>query len=125
MQGEDIRLKFDLDKNFAEISPEIEGVAAIEFPYAQFKTSIPNARWDLNTQKITMTRDVNVPIENSYFYTTRKELDSLSFNAEKAEYDIKLQQMKVSGIPYITVADARITPENNEVLILKMPKSTS
>lgn len=122
LQGEDIRLKFDLDKNFAEISPEIEGVAAIEFPYAQFKTSIPNARWDLNTQKITMTRDVNVPIENSYFYTTRKELDSLSFNAEKAEYDIKLQQMKVSGIPYITVADARITPENNEVLILENAK---
>lgn len=122
LQGKDIRLKFNLDQNFAEISPEVEGVAAIEFPYAQFKTSIPKARWDLNTQKITMTKDANVPIENSYFYTTRKELDSLSFNAEKAEYDIKLQQMKVSGIPYITVADARITPENNEVLILENAK---
>lgn len=119
LQGEDIRLKFNLEQNFAEISPEIEGVAAIEFPYAQFKTSIPTARWDLTTQKITMTKGANVPLENSYFYTTRKELDSLVFNAEKAEYDIKQQQMKVSGIPYITVADARITPENNEVLILE------
>lgn len=119
LQGDDIRLKFNLQQNFADISPEIEGVAAIEFPYAQFKTSIPTARWDLTTQKITMTKDAQVPLENSYFYTTRKELDSLSFNAEKAEYDIKLQQMKVSGIPYITVADARITPENNEVLILE------
>jgi len=122
LQGEDIRLKFNLEQNFAEISPEVEGVAAIEFPYAQFKTSIPTARWDLTTQKITMTKDANVPLENSYFYTTRKELDSLSFNAEKAEYDIKLQQLKVSGIPYITVADARITPENNEVLILENAK---
>ncbi|MBL7864619.1 MAG: hypothetical protein JNK10_07075, partial [Cyclobacteriaceae bacterium] len=122
LQGEDIRLKFNLAENFAEISPEIEGVAAIDFPYAQFKTSIPNARWDLNTQKITMTRDAHVPLENSYFYTTRKELDSLSFNAEKAEYDIKQQQLKVSGIPYIIVADAKITPENNEVLILENAK---
>ncbi len=122
LQGEDIRLKFNLAENFAEISPEIEGVAAIEFPYAQFRTSIPKARWDLTTQKITMTKDVNVPIENSYFYTTRKELDSLSFNAEKAEYDIKLQQLKVSGIPYIVVADAKITPEKNEVLILENAK---
>ena len=122
LQGEDIRLKFNLEQNYAEISPEIEGVAAIDFPYAQFRTSIPNARWDLNTQKITMTKDANVPIENSYFYTTRKELDSLSFNAEKAEYDIKLQQLKVSGIPYIIVADAKITPENNEVLILENAK---
>ncbi|MBY0435636.1 MAG: hypothetical protein K2U26_16165 [Cyclobacteriaceae bacterium] len=122
LAGEDIRLSFNLAQNFAEISPEVEGVAAINFPYAQFKTSIPKARWDLNTQRITMTKDANVPIENSYFYTTRKELDSLAFNAEKAEYDIKTQQMKVSGIPYIVVADAKITPENNEVLILENAK---
>ncbi|NOT75427.1 MAG: hypothetical protein HOP08_10890 [Cyclobacteriaceae bacterium] len=122
LAGEDIRLKFNLAQNFAEISPEVEGVAAIDFPYAQFKTSIPKARWDLNTQKITMTKDAATPIENSYFYTTRKELDSLAFNATKAEYDIKTQQMKVSGIPYIIVADAKITPENNEVLILENAK---
>jgi hypothetical protein len=122
LQSDDIRLKFNLEENFADISPEIEGVAAIEFPYAQFKTSIPKAHWDLTTQKITMTKDANVPIESSYFYTTKKELDSLAFNAEKAEYDIKLQQMKVSGIPFITVADARITPENGEVLILENAK---
>jgi hypothetical protein len=122
LAGEDIRLTFNLAQNFAEISPEVEGVAAIEFPYAQFKTSIPKARWDLNTQKITMTKDDNVALENSYFYTTRKDLDSLSFNASKAEYDIKSQQLKVSGIPFIIVADAKITPENSEVLILENAK---
>ncbi len=122
LAGEDIRLKFDLAQNYADISPEVEGVAAIDFPYAQFKTSIPKARWDLNTQKITMTKDESAPIENSYFYTTRKDLDSLAFNAAKAEYDIKSQQLKVSGIPYIVVADAKITPENNEVLILENAK---
>jgi hypothetical protein len=122
MSGNDIRLKFNLRENYADISPEVEGVAAIDFPYAQFKTSIPKARWDLNAQKITMTKDKDVPIENSYFYTTRKDLDSLSFYAEKAEYDLKTQQLKVSGIPDIIVADARITPENNEVLILENAK---
>jgi len=122
LAGNDVRLKFDLAKNVATISPEVEGEAAIEFPYAQFKTSIPQAQWDLNTQKIVMTKADDVPLENSYFYTTRKELDSLSFNAEKAEYDIKIQQLKVSGIPFIVVADAKITPENNEVLILENAK---
>jgi hypothetical protein len=122
LAGNDVRLSFDLEKNSATISPEVEGVAAIEFPYAQFKTSIPKAQWDLNTQKIVMSKAPDVPIENSYFYTTRKELDSLNFNAEKAEYDIKTQQLKVSGIPYIIVADAKITPQNNEVLILENAK---
>ncbi len=119
LAGDDVRLKFNLDQNFATISPEIQGEAAIEFPYAQFKTSIPEARWDLTTQKIVMNKAADVALEDSYFYTTRKDLDSLSFNAERAEYDIQTQQLKVSGIPYITVADARITPENNEVLILE------
>jgi hypothetical protein len=117
LAGNDIRLKFNLQENYADISPEIEGTAAIEFPYAQFKTSIPRARWDLAAKKITMSKAPDVPIENSYFYTTRKDLDSLHFNAEKAEYDLKTQELKVSGIPYIIVADAKITPENNEVLI--------
>jgi hypothetical protein len=98
------------------------GVAAFEFPYAQFKTSITDARWDLNTQKITMAKDVDTPLEDSYFYTTREDLDSLVFNAEKAEYDILQQQLKVSGIPFIVVADAKITPDKNEVLILENSK---
>lgn len=122
LAGNDVRLKFNLEKNYADISPEIAGEAAIEFPYAQFKTSIPDARWDLNTQKIVMKKSPDVPLENSYFYTTRKELDSLNFNAEGAEYDIQTQQLKVSGIPFIVVADAKITPENNEVLILENAK---
>jgi hypothetical protein len=122
LAANDVRLKFNLEQNFATVSPEVEGDAAIEFPYAQFRTSIPEARWDLTTQKIVMNKAPDVPIENSYFYTTRKDLDSLSFNAERAEYDIKTQQLKVSGIPYIIVADAKITPENNEVLILENAK---
>jgi hypothetical protein len=117
LAGNDIRLKFNLQENYADISPEIEGTAAIEFPYAQFKTSIPKAHLDLTTQKITMSKAPDVPIENSYFYATRKDLDSLHFNAERAEYNLKTQELKVSGIPYIIVADAKITPENNEVLI--------
>lgn len=122
MYGSDIRLRFNLDENYADINPEIEGVAAINFPYAQVKTSISEARWDLKTQKITMTKRKDVPLENSYFYSTRKELDSLAFNADKAEYDMNTQELKVSGIPYIIVADAKITPENNEVLILENSK---
>ncbi len=119
LTGTDVRIRYNLEKNYADVSPEVAGVAAIDFPYAQFKTSIPNMRWDVNAQKITMSKEPDQPIEDSYFYTTRKDLDSLSFNADKAVYDLKTQELKVSGIPYIIVADAKITPENNEVLILE------
>lgn len=119
MAGEDIRLEFDFSQDVADISPEIEGVAALNFPYAQIKTSISRAQWNLKERKVHMTKPPDVDIENSYFYATRKELDSLAFNADAAEYDLETSQLKVSGIPYIIVADAKITPENSEVLILE------
>jgi hypothetical protein len=119
LAGDDIRLEFDFTRDVADISPEIEGMAALEFPYAQIKTSISKAQWNLQERKVYMTKPPDVDIENSYFYATRKELDSLAFNAEAAEYDLQTSQLKVSGIPYIIVADAMITPENNEVLILE------
>jgi hypothetical protein len=119
LAGEDIRLAFDFSRDIADISPEIEGMAALDFPYAQIKTSISKAQWNLQEQKVYMSKPPEVDIENSYFYATREELDSLAFNAESAEYDIPTSQLKVSGIPYIIVADAMITPENNEVLILE------
>lgn len=122
IDGTDVRVKFNLAQNYADISPEVAGDAAINFPFAQFKTSIPNARWDLSTQKITMTKGADVRLEDSYFYTTRKDLDSLSFYAEKAVYDLNTQQLTVSGIPYIIVADAKITPEGGQVLILEDAK---
>jgi hypothetical protein len=117
--GDDVRVSFDLPSKKAEINPEVAGDAAIEFPYAQFKTSITRAVWDLENQKVFMSKPENVPIEDSYFYTTRADLDSLVFNATAAEYDMQTLELKVSGIPYIIVADSKITPENGEVLILE------
>lgn len=118
MQGDDIRLDFDLTDNTATIRPERIGVAAISFPYAQMKTSITEAVWDLEDSVVTMTKPENIPIEDSYFFTTRDDLDSLAFNAEKAIYDINTKELNVQGIPYIIVADSKITPEGNETTIL-------
>lgn len=119
LAGANVQLSFDLETRQAEMSPEVAGVAAISFPYAQFNTSITKARWDLENQKVYMSKPEEVDISSSYFYTTREDLDSLNFNATNAEYDMQTLELKVSGIPYIKVADAKITPENGEVLILE------
>jgi len=118
MAGDDIRLDFDLTSNTARVRPEKVGVAAISFPYAQMKTSITEAIWDLEDSVVIMTKPANVAIEDSYFFTTREDLDSLAFSAERGAYDINTQKLNVQGIPFITVADSRIIPENNETTIL-------
>lgn len=122
LAGEDVFLDFDLQQNIAKISPEEEGVAAIAFPYAQFKTSITNAVWNLEEETVKMSKPDDVEIENSYFYATRKELDSLWFNAEEAIYRIPLLQLDIFGVPFIAAADAKVIPENNQLQVLENAK---
>lgn len=119
LAADDVHIAYDLDKGQAEITPEIEGVAALDFPYAQFKTSIPKATWNLEEKTVSMTKPNDFDLSKSYFYTTRKELDSLVFNGENALYNIEAQTLNVSGIPYIKVADAKIVPDDHQVLIFE------
>lgn len=118
MAGDDIVLHFDLKGGVADVHPEKEGVAAIDFPYAKMKTSITNAIWYLEDSIITMSKPEGVALENSYFYSTRRELDSLAFNADQATYDINTQELEITGIPYIKVSDAKIIPPGNKITIL-------
>ncbi len=118
LYGDYVEVDFDLENNLASISPEIEGDAAISFPYAMTKTSITEAEWKLEEDIIIMTKPEEVDISDSYFYSTRPDMDSLVFSAEGATYDIQAQEMSVTGIPHIVVADAMITPDSNRIKIL-------
>ncbi|MBW3545817.1 MAG: hypothetical protein KY428_09525 [Bacteroidetes bacterium] len=119
LAAKDVHIAYNLDKGTATVSPEVEGVAALEFPFAQYRTSIPQATWNFDKKTVVMSKPEDVDISSSYFYTTRKELDSLAFNAENAVYDIQALKLTVSGIPYIRVADAKITPDAGKVEILE------
>jgi len=117
MAGDDISLEFDLENSTAVIRPEKRGIAALSFPFAKMRTSITEATWDLEDSVVTMTKPESVAIEDSYFYSSREDLDSLVFSGARATYDINSFELKVEGIPWITVADSRIIPEGNTTTI--------
>lgn len=119
LSSTDVRVNFDIENQTASIEPEVAGTAALEFPFAQFKTSIPNALWDVNQKSIAMRKPDDAPLEQSFFYSTNRRLDSLAFNATEGYYDIEKKELNVKGIPFIEVADAKITPEGNELNILE------
>jgi hypothetical protein len=111
------KVDYDLKKGIATFGPEKEGIASTEFPYAQYKTSIGKGTWNVAERKIYLEATDSTQIGNSYFYTTRKDQDSLVFNASRAEYIIDSLTLSIYGIPYIVVNDGKITPENNHVII--------
>lgn len=122
LSAEEVRINFDVENQQATIEPEVAGAAAVEFPFAQFKTSIPSAVWDVNNKMVTMSKPEETPLEQSFFYSTNKRLDSLAFYGTDALYNIDTKELKVTGIPYIKVADALITPEGEQLTILENSK---
>lgn len=119
LSSQNVRINFDINNNQAKIQPEVAGSAVLDFPSAMFKTSIPSALWDVNEKKITMSKPDDVPLEKSFFYSTKKSFDSLVFNATDAVYNIESKELNITGIPYITVGSARVTPEGNELTVLE------
>ena len=119
LKAKDTRIHFDVSSQKATIEPEVAGTPSLEFPYARFRTSIPSAVWDVEQKTVIMTKPEGIPLEQSRFYSTNKSLDSLAFNASDAFYDIEKKELTLQGIPFIKVADAKITPEENKLTILE------
>ena len=117
LAAQGVSLNFDLETNLADIKSDQEAGSLLDFPFTQIRTSIGEARWDLEKKIISMNKPEDVDIDQSYFYTTRHEMDSLVFNATGAIYDIDKLEMQVSGVPFMNVADARIIPDSNRVFI--------
>jgi len=120
---------FDLKKSICKIShnpliaqqsPQYEFFA---FPYAQFKTSVKEAIWDVNKKEISMKGD-----ENTIFHSTKYEEEEqapqkdLIFRASAGKYDIKdlnTPVLELEGVSYVNSADAKIIPDKGKLTVLK------
>lgn len=130
LQGNGVNVDFDLAGGVCKISPVPDIMQAnpafpfIGFPYAQFRTSIAEAIWDLNEQEIRMQGD-----SNSVFYSTKyADMDvaeankDLHFHATGGVYDIRNieePRLDLTGVPYIITADAKVIPDKGEITVLR------
>ncbi len=119
-----VKFDFYVDDEYATFSPEVEGEASNEFPYARYKTSIPKATWDLKKKTVTMNKPEDAELSSSIFYSTLPEQDSLNFMATGAVYDIANNKLAISGVPFIYVADGMVIPDSGRVEILENAEMT-
>ncbi len=87
--------------------------SSMDFPFAAYKTNINKAQWNVNAKTIAMKGDV----KTSTFTATAEEQESLTFNGSAALYDVDKMTLNISGVPYVTSADARIQPDKGLVAI--------
>ena len=131
--GNDVDVDFNQTKGLVglAINNKQEGIgdtiqASLEFPFAAYKTNINRAQWNVNAHTIAMKGDV----KTSTFTATADEQEGLSFHGSAALYDVEKRTLNISGVPYVTSADARIYPDkglvairrNGEMMALKNAK---
>jgi len=92
--------------------------ASMEFPYAAYKTSINRAQWNINAKTIAMKAGPTFgDVKTSTFTATGEEQQGLTFNGAAALYDVEKMALNISGVPFVTSADAHIIPDKGLVSI--------
>lgn len=124
MKSTNVKFRYDMVAKKAEFETEVSGFASNEFPYTQFKTSIPKAIWDFDKGIITMSKPDSIELANSIFYSTLPELDSINFQAKQAVYNLRDYTLSITGVPFIHVADAEVIPDSGRVEILENAQIT-
>ncbi len=117
--GHGVTLEFPLSSEIAAVQLEKAGLAAVDLPYTQISTSIPDIEWRIADGKIYMANSAGLDPDKSFIRTTRPELDSLIFQASSAVYDLQDHSLEISGIPSINVADALIKPKDQNLKIFE------
>lgn len=83
-------------------------------PAVQYQTSINEFTWDMAEESITFRA---APDKPGRFTSIHPDQDSLNFEGKEAFYDLKTDELQVSGVPFMIAADAFVYPDSGLVQI--------
>lgn len=99
----------------------------VEFPVNQYICFMDEFKWFMDKNDIALETsrematdfviDTELDMSRSNFFSIAEEQDSLNFMAPKAVYDLDTYTITADQIPWIRVADAKITPDSGRVVI--------
>lgn len=109
-------INYDVTGHHSEFQSKQVGVANSSFPEQNFTTSLGKGVYDKKSNDLTLSS--LSPKKGSNFFTSiDPKQDSLSFLAEAAYYNFDEKDIDIEGVPYIYVADAKITPDTGLVTV--------
>jgi hypothetical protein len=106
--------ELDFDKQTGHFKANSD-TTTTTLPFDKYKTSMNEFTWDMTAQTVKFKSDES---KFGTFLSIDAEQDSLFFKGKTAFYDMKTNQMKIGGVPYIKSADAFIYEEKGDVEIL-------
>ncbi|HEX2900456.1 MAG TPA: hypothetical protein VHS96_12115, partial [Bacteroidia bacterium] len=114
--AKDSKVSYDVSKHHSSFVTENVGEPTVAFPEQKYRTSLAKGEYDRKTNDVKLESPSIKPGQN-YFYSADPLQDSLAFMAKDAHYNFDQQRIEIKGVPYIYVADAKITPDSGNVEI--------
>ncbi|MDG1914729.1 MAG: hypothetical protein P8I55_09095 [Crocinitomix sp.] len=106
------------------------GTSVTEFPKNQYICYIDMFTWLMDEDEMELSAkdpgeiaiESGLDLAGSNFFSIHPEQDSLNFRAPKARFSYKENVIYCEKVTYLDVADARIFPEDEKVIIRKKAK---
>jgi hypothetical protein len=128
---DNVNAHIDFDQRVGEFKSNGEE-SFVEFPANKYICYMDKFKWFMDQDELEleagqreaadMTIDTDLDLSGPNFYSVHPNQDSLGFMAPKARYDMKSSVITANEVPFIDVADARITPTDGVLIIEKNAK---
>jgi hypothetical protein len=124
---DNVNAHIDFTKRYGEFKSNGEETF-VEFPENQYICFMDRFKWFMDNENIELEKnkksgdisiDTDLDLAGSNFYSIHPEQDSLNFMAPKAVYDLRKKVITCNKVEFLNIADARIYPDSNRVIIHK------
>jgi hypothetical protein len=124
-----VNAKIDFDQRTGEFTTNGEG-SFVKFDKCQYIAYMDRFKWYMDAEDIELgdtqkkldaqaAEEAGLDLEGPEFISVHPKQDSLRFFAPGAKYNLRKYIISCKNVPYIDVADARVTPKNGDVTIFK------
>lgn len=108
-----VKSRVNADEMLAEFKANGKDIPII-LPANEFRTTASEFYWIMKENLI----NIRMPEDGQgYFESTKKEQEGLKFQASGGVVNLSENTIKVDGVPFVVVADAKIQPQNTQVFI--------
>ena len=122
-----VNAKMDLDQRVGLFVANGAG-STVKFPKNQYIAYMDRFKWFMDSEEIQLGDDQKkiqgdveegVDLEGPEFISVHPKQDSLRFIAPSAKYNLRKYIINCENVPFIKVADARISPSDGKVTVFK------
>ncbi len=115
--AKNVDITYDVFRHNSTFESKQVGQELASFPIHRYATTLANGVYQQSTSDLKLT-GTSAYLKDNYFVSTDPGQDSLLFKGKEAYYNLENEEVVVDGVPNIYVADALITPQEQQVVLL-------